>query len=224
MNISVVIPTLNEAATIDEALAALERAGPFAEVIVADGGSGDGTAERAASRARLVRARRGRGAQMNAGAGAARGDALLFLHADGRLPRGAAAAIRDAFQDPTVVGGHFQVRFSGHGRNERFLTSFYDALRRLGVVYGDAAIFVRRSAFEKVGGFRDFPIMEDLDLVNRLRRTGRVVALPQVVVASSRRWQRGGVLRTWAAWVVIQSLYFLGVHPRTLGRLYSAVR
>ena len=222
MRFSVVIPTLNEASTIEEALRRVQRLAPY-ELIVADGGSSDGTPDLARPAATVVSARRGRGPQMNAGAAQATGDTLIFLHADVRMPSNALAAIESALRDPSVAGGYFRVRF-GPGPHDVFVAALYELLRRAGVVFGDATIVVRREAFVRVGGFRDYPIMEDVNLVNRLRRVGRMVELPESVVASARRWQHGRRWQTWASWGAVLSLYWLGVSPRWLGRLYRAVR
>lgn len=219
---SAIIPTLNEASAIQRSLRRLRRLAPY-EIIVADGGSQDGTRELARPYAKVVSGRRGRGRQLNAGAAQATGDVLLFLHADVRLPPDALAAIESALGDPKVVGGHFRVRF-GRGLHEVLVAASYDLLRFAGIVYGDAAIFVRREEFLRLGGYRDYPIMEDVNLVSRLRRLGRVVHLPQVVVPSARRWRSGGRLNAWASWWAVQLLYGLGVSPQWLGRLYRAVR
>lgn len=224
MRCSIIIPTLNEASVIEGTLRRLQRLGPF-EVIVADGGSDDGTVELAAPHTTIVRSRAGRGTQLNAGAARATGDTLLFLHADVRLPPDALAAIEDALRDPEVIGGFFRVRF-GRTLQAVFIAVIYDLVRfgGRGLVYGDSAIFVRRDLFERLGGFADWQIMEDADLVSRMRRVGKLAALPQTVVPSSRRWRRGGFWRTWASWWTVQMLYFLPVSPRWLGRFYQHVR
>ncbi len=222
MRFSVVIPTLNESAAIERTLQRVSQLAPY-ELIVADGGSRDGTRELARPYASVVNGRRGRGTQSNAGAAHATGDVFVFLHADVRLPPGAFAAIERALRDPNVVGGYFRVRF-GHGPHDAFVAALYELLRRAGIVFGDATIVVRRKAFMRVGGFRDYPIMEDVNLVSRLRRVGRMVELPESVVASTRRWQHGRRWHTWASWAAVLSLYGLGVSPHWLGRLYRAVR
>jgi rSAM/selenodomain-associated transferase 2 len=223
--LSVIIPALDEARSIGAALDALKLLGEGVEVLVVDGGSADGTDEMARARgARVVKAERGRGAQMHAGALAAKGDAFWFLHADTLAPADAAARIADALRDPRVVGGNFHVRFDGARRAARFLTWLYPQLRRLGLCYGDSAIFVRRAAYERAGGFKPFPIFEDLDLLRALRRTGRLVHLDSTVVTSSRRFEGRSFALTFARWSVLQALYWLGVHPRTLGRLYYQQR
>jgi rSAM/selenodomain-associated transferase 2 len=223
--LSVVIPTLDEATTIGATLDALGRVGGHVEVIVADGGSGDGTPQIAAARgARVVAAPRSRGPQMHAGALAATADVLWFLHADTRPPEDAADRIAAALADPGTVAGHFALRFDGDRRAARLLTWLYPRLRLLGLVYGDSGIFVRRGAYEQVGGFRPFPIFEDLDLLKRLRRLGRVARSPAVVITSSRRFDGRSFALTFAWWTALQLLYWIGVPPKHLGRMYAHVR
>lgn len=223
--LSIIIPTLNEARSIGATLAAAARSGEGVELIVADGGSEDGTKEAALSaRARVVEAERGRGSQMHAGALAARGQVFWFLHADTLAPEGAARDILDALEDPRVVGGNFAVRFDGGTRPARFLTWLYPRLRLLGLCYGDSGIFVRREAYERAGGFKPFPIFEDLDLLRALWKQGRVAHLSAEVVTSSRRFEGRGFARTFARWSFMQTLYWMGVRPDTLGRLYAPVR
>ena len=222
MRFSVVIPTLNEASTIEEALRRVRRLAPY-ELIIADGGSSDGTLDLARPAATVVSARRGRGSQMNAGAAQATGDTLIFLHADVRLPSNALAVIEAALRDPAVAGGYFRVRF-GREPHETFVAALCHVLRRAGIVFGDAVIVVRREAFTRVGGFRDYPIMEDVNIVSRLRRVGRMVELPESVVASTRRWQHGRRWHSYASWAAVLSLYGLRVSPQWLGRFYRDVR
>jgi len=149
---------------------------------------------------------------------------LWFLHADTIVPADAVEFIDEAFRNPRVTAGNFDVRFSDRGSAARFMTWLYPQLRRLGLYYGDSAIFVRREAYEQVGGFKSFPIFEDLDLMKRLSRRGRVVHLPLVVVTSSRRFGGRNFPLTFARWAALQVLYWLGVDPSTLGRLYVPVR
>ena len=223
LRLSVLIPTLEEAALVAGAVRSAYAAGAD-EVIVADGGSRDGTrALAAAAGARVVRSARGRGRQLNAGVAAARGDALCFLHADGRLPRGAGSAIRAALGDPAVVGGNFRVRF-GNSFHARVLAAFYHVIRQLRIYYGDSAIFCRAETLRAVGGVPPFSIMEDLALVHLLYRRGRMVYLPGSVYASPRRWEQGGIAQAWASWLVIQSLYFLHLPPHWLSGLYRQIR
>ena len=221
-----VIPALDEEAALGATLDALARLHVPVEVIVVDGGSRDRTLDLARSRgARAFAAGRGRGVQMHAGAGEAAGDVLLFLHADTLLPADAVERIAEALSDPAVVGGHFRLRFDGPRLAARFLTALQPLFGLMGLVYGDSGIFVRREEYERVGGFRPFPLFEDLDLVRRLRRRGRVVRVPATVIASSRRFGPGrSFTLAFARWVVLQLLYWLGVSPNTLARHYAAVR
>ena len=226
MILSVVIPTLDEAARIGARLA--EPATRAAdEVIVADGGSRDATVD-IARRAgvRVVAAARGRGRQMNAGAAVARGDVLLFLHADAALPDDARAWIEQALADPGVVGGAFRLHtIADVGRN------WLGPLLRIAdirshvtrVPYGDQALFVRRAVFEEVGGYPDEPLMEDVALARRLWRVGRLVTVPAYVRVSGRRILRHPVTGTLAMWT-FPMLYRLGVPPRVLAWLYGNPR
>ncbi|HLL73109.1 MAG TPA: TIGR04283 family arsenosugar biosynthesis glycosyltransferase [Pyrinomonadaceae bacterium] len=226
--ISVVIPTLDEAHSLGATLQALTRLhhGGRVEIIVADGGSADATREIAEEHgARVIRSARGRGAQMHAGASVARGRVLWFLHADTIPPPDATGQILDALRrDSKIVGGNFEISFDGTRLAARFLTWLYPQLRKLGLYYGDSAIFVRASVYRAVGGFRPFPIFEDLDLVRRLKGRGALVHIGARVVTSSRRFEGRSFAYTFARWSFLQMLYWLGVSPHTLGRLYAPVR
>ena len=227
MTLSVIIPTLDEERTIRETLARLQRAA-FTEILVVDGGSGDGTValvSEAATGARLLTAPRGRARQMNAGATAATGDVLVFLHADTLLPPTAADDIRAALSDPDVVGGRFDARLDRDRGLYRLVSRMMNWRSRLtGIATGDQAIFVRRNVFEAIGGFPDIPIMEDVAFSKRLKQMGRVAALRSCVVTSARRWERHGPVRTVLLMWGLRLLFFLGVSPERLHRLYSDVR
>ncbi len=224
MLISIIIPTLNENTTIRNAADSLARLRGDFEVIVADGGSADGTVETARDRGlRVIGAERGRGQQMNAGSRLARGDVLLFLHADTRLPDEALRLIKDVLQFPDVCGGNFSLVFDGGTREARLLTKIYPLLRIGGMCYGDSAIFVRRSVFEALGGYRAYPIFEDCDLYRRMRHVGKFVRLPTCATTSSRRFE-GRFFRTFALWSLMQVLYWIGVNPNLLNRLYRPLR
>ena len=221
LSVSIVIPALNEAAEIGTTLAsAISQPGP-AEVLVVDGGSSDGTAEIAARLGvRTVGAPRGRARQMNAGAAAARGDVLLFLHADTRLPPGALAAVRAALDDPATAGGCFRTTFDDATSPWMRLWQARLWMRWHRLAFGDRAPFVRRSAFVAAGGYPDQPLFEDLELVRRARRHGRFVFLDAAVVTSARRFRANGALAQqlrnlalWAAWNA-------GVAPARLKRFY----
>jgi rSAM/selenodomain-associated transferase 2 len=222
--LSVVVPVLDEAAGIAAhlaALAPLRAAG--AEVVVVDGGSADGTPERAAPLADAVlRAPRGRAAQLNAGARAARGDLLVFLHADTRLPAGAAEAIRAALAPGGRAWGRFDVIIEGRSPLLRLVAACMNLRSRLsGIATGDQAVFVRRDVFEAVGGFPDLPLMEDVALSRTLLRLGRPACLRARVVTSGRRWDRDGVLRTIGLMWLLRAAFWLGVDPARLARRYA---
>jgi rSAM/selenodomain-associated transferase 2 len=221
MLVSIVTPALNEARTLPLRARELQaQAAPW-EWIVADGGSKDGTGQIAANLgARVVHAPRGRGTQLNAGAAAARGEILLFLHADTSLPQGALDAVRAALADENVAGGNFTFGFDDEGAAARFLAWVYLALQHLlGVWFGDSTIFCRARVFAQLGGFPDFPIMEDLAFVDRLRTAGKTIRLAAAIRTSPRRY-RGKVLQTIARWTMMLVLYRCGVSPYLLARWY----
>jgi rSAM/selenodomain-associated transferase 2 len=221
VTISVVIPTLDEAGTVAAAITAARRALGECEVIVVDAGSDDGTAAAAEAAGATVATEPGpRAAAMNRGAALASGDVLLFLHADTALPEGAGEAIAAAL----AVGcaGAFRIRFEPRRpRTERLVNL---RSRLLGVVYGDQALFVARAAFERAGGFRPVPIMEDRDLAARLRRAGGLTLVPLAVTTSARRHRGAGGVRTMGRNWLIQLLYALRVPPERLARRYPPVR
>jgi len=221
--LSIIMPVLNEAVGIEAASTALS---PFrargVELIVVDGGSSDKTVALARPLAdHVLSAPRGRAAQMNCGATAARGDVLLFLHADTQLPDNADVLISDGFARSGCVWGRFDVRFDAGG-----LLSLVAALMNLrsrltGIATGDQAIFVTRAAFESVGGFPSIPLMEDIALSTRLKRISRPLCLRACVATSARRWQAHGVLATVFLMWRLRLAYFLGADPVRLARRYG---
>lgn len=217
------VPALNEEAAIAESLPRLVAEAE--QVIVSDGGSTDRTVE-VASRlgASVVEGPPGRGHQLNRGARAADADLLLFVHADSKLPAGALDRVREAVRDGAVGGGFYVVWPSARAilRLGGRLTNLRTRLTRCPL--GDQAQFCRRDAFERLGGFRDWPILEDLDFGRRLKRCGRVALLEPPVEVSVRRYQTRGVARTIVTNWVIWLLYFVGVSPARLARLYRDVR
>ena len=221
--VSIVVPALDEAANLAWLLPDLRARWPAAEVVIADAGSGDGTGELAAAHpeVRWLTAPRGRARQMNAGARQARGDAVLFLHADTRLPDGALEAIAAALADPAVVGGRFDVRFDTPRPIMRVVAWLMNRRSRLtSISTGDQGIFVRRAVFETVGGYPDIPLMEDIELTRRLKRQGRLAALPLFVTTAARKWQREGAARTIVLMWGLRLLHFVGVSPARLHRWY----
>jgi rSAM/selenodomain-associated transferase 2 len=223
--VTIVSPVLDEEEELPCRAREIERQEPPWEWIVADGGSTDrSTSVARRLGARVLEARRGRGPQLNAGAAQASGQALLFLHADTRLPEGALSAVRGALLDERVVGGHFTVRFGDGTTTDRLFEAYYALQDRVfRVFYGDSAIFVRANAFRRVGGFPDEPIFEDLGLVRRLRGAGTLVTLEPAVTTSSRRY-RDHPVRTIARWAMLLAAHHAGVPPRKLASLYPAVR
>jgi rSAM/selenodomain-associated transferase 2 len=221
--LSVVIPALDEAANLARLLPDLIAREPGAEVIVVDGGSDDGS-DHVVARLPAVRwlaGPRGRARQMNAGAAAATGAVLLFLHADTRLPAGAGTAIDAALADAAVVGGRFDVRLDSTRRLLAVVGWMMNLRSRLsGISTGDQAIFVRRAVFDDLGGYADLPLMEDIDLTRRLKRRGRVAALRLRVTTSARKWEQEGVVRTIALMWALRLLYALGASPARLHRWY----
>src|SRR5215831_2501567 len=218
--ISVIVPTLNEARTLGATLDVLTNLPGVLEVIVVDGGSLDKTVPIARKyNVRLLHARRGRGIQMHSGALAARGDIFWFIHADTHPPHDAVNQIETILARPKVSGGCFAVRFNTTSRQARFLEWFYTHLRRLGLCYGDATLFIRRGEYERLGGFRPSPLFEDVDLVGRLRQLGRFVCLRAAVITSSRRFEGRRFVRVLVWWMILQFLYWLGMPPCALGRM-----
>jgi len=223
--ISIIIPTLNEKNSISQTLSEVARITEPVEVIVVDGGSHDETAPLVrAYGVRFIESERGRGAQMHTGACAAQGTVLWFLHADTIPPPGAVEHIAESLRDPSVVGGNFGVRFDSQRFSAHCLTWFYRQLRTVGLFYGDSAIFVRREAYGRSGGFKALPIFEDLDFLRRLKRMGRFVHLSSTVITSGRRFEGGRFVSTFIRWLALQLLYWLGVNPSRLARLYAPVR
>ncbi|MFO7712782.1 MAG: TIGR04283 family arsenosugar biosynthesis glycosyltransferase [Desulfosarcina sp.] len=218
--LSVIIPTLNEAARIADTLSG--AASPDTEIIVSDGGSCDQTVDIARScGARIVAGRRGRAGQQNRGAAAAGGDVLIFLHADTRLPPHFVGHIFETLMDRQVVLGAFRFQTDIPGPAMRWVT-FWTNLRAkwLQLPYGDQGLFMQRPNFLAVGGFPDVPIAEDLYLVRRMAPTGRITLAPAATVTSGRRWQRLGLLRTTMINTAIAIGCLAGVAPQRLAQLY----
>lgn len=223
MNLSIIIPVLDEAAGIEAALTTL---GPYrergCELVVVDGGSRDGTLALASPLAdRVLSAPRGRAAQMNAGAAAARGDVLLFLHADTKLPANADILIRNGLAQSGRIWGRFDVQFD-HGGILPLIAIMMNLRSRLtGIATGDQAIFVSRAAFEAIGGFPAQPLMEDIAFSSRIRHVSRATNVRARVTTSARRWRTQGILRTIFLMWRLRLAYFLGADPAHLARQYG---
>ena len=225
--ISIIVPVLNEAQGISESLAALAPLRSRGhEVIVVDGGSSDKTpdlARRAADR--VVSAPRGRASQMNAGAALARGEVLVFLHADTRLPEAAGARILQGLAASGRAWGRFDVRIEGASVFLPVIAFFMNLRSRAtGIATGDQAMFVRRDAFERAGRFPSLQLMEDIALSRSLKRVSRPLCLADKAVTSGRRWERHGVLRTVFLMGWLRLAFFLGAAPASLVRFYDGER
>ena len=221
--VSVIVPALDEEAELPALFDHLDSAEGSWEVLVADGGSRDRTAEIARERgAQVVSEGSHRAGQLNAAAARARGDLLVFLHADSRLPPGAHRSLSAV--DPWIGGGNFALRFDGGDRFARVLTGAYALQRRFGFYYGDSTIWLRPATFAALGGYRDLPIMDDYDLVRRLERGFETACLPGPALTSPRRWQAMGVPRTLVTWWAIRLLFVAGVPAERLARFYKRIR
>lgn len=219
--ISVIIPARNEEAALPATLMALARE-EVHEVIVVDGDSSDRTVALARQHgAAVVASPAGRGRQLNAGAELASGEILLFLHADTLVPAGFSAEVRTLLAEPAVAMGAFRLGIAGRHPALRLIEFFANLRARYcGLPYGDQAFFLRTADFRAWGGFRDLPLLEDVDLVRRIRRKGRIRLAPGVVRTSARRWQQLGMLRTTLRNQGIVLGFLLGLAPDRLARWY----
>jgi rSAM/selenodomain-associated transferase 2 len=220
VTLSVVIPTLNEADRVAGCIGSAAEAG--VEVLVVDGGSQDGTPDRArAAGALVIPAPAGRARQLAVGAREAHGDTVLFLHADTTLPRGWSQAVRGALDDPRVVGGAFRFRFDERSPALRVIewgARLRGALLRL--PYGDQGLFLRRAVLEEMGGVPQAPIMEDLDLVRAMRRRGRVALLRLPATTSARVYRARGTWRTWLRNLLAAVAWGLGFERERIAAWY----
>ena len=222
MRLSIVMPVFDEATEIDAALAALAplRADGH-QLLVVDGGSRDGTLSQCAGRAdEVLHAPRGRASQMNAGAAHAQGDVLLFLHVDTRLPNDAAAVIEQSIE-AGAAWGRFDVTITGRSLMFPVIAALMNQRSRWsGIATGDQAIFVRRELFERLGGYADLPLMEDIELCKRLRACSAPACLRQRVLTSGRRWEQRGVWRTVLLMWRLRWRYWRGEPAEALARAY----
>ena len=223
--ISIIIPTLNEADNLRRLLPMLNADDGIKEIIIVDGGSCDLTTSIAQEYgAAVVTSPPGGGAQLAAGGARAKGDIFLFLHADSHWPCGGFAAIRRALKEqPDAPGGNFRLLFNANDGFSRGLNGFYAFIRWLGFYYGDSDLFVRANIYRALGGVRPIALMEDFDFVRRLERTGRTICVKTPpLVTSSRRFENRHPIAIVSGWVVIHVLYFIGVSPKILARLYRS--
>ena len=222
--ISVIIPALNEAKILDQSLARLTPQLKGHELIIVDGGSTDETPLIAKKYGRIIASERGRARQSNVGAAAAKGNILLFLHADVWLDSGAIEGVETAIA-AGYVGGTFKQRIEGEHPLYRLIERAANfRAKRLRIFYGDGGIFIWRTYFDRIGGFPDIPIMEEVRFSQDLRRHGKVTLVEPKIHISARRWQKNGIVRTTLTNWLITLLYLLRVPPNHLAKLYRHIR
>jgi rSAM/selenodomain-associated transferase 2 len=221
--ISIIIPALNEEQHIARCIESLRAESFSGEIIISDGGSTDRTREVALRHADItvIDSPKGRGAQMNRGSENARGDILLFLHADTILEQGWSKELSAAFDDTAVVGGAFSFCIDNFSPKYRLVEAWVRLRCRIfRLPYGDQAIFIKKDGFQKLGGYKEMPLMEDVDLISRMKNMGRIAILQKKAVTSGRRWISKGLLKTAAINQISMLLYHLGVSPEKLARFY----
>lgn len=222
--ISIIIPILNEAKILEKTLSQLQSEHEYHELIIVDGGSTDGSIPIAENYGKVLTSVRGRAKQLNAGAAAATGDILIFLHADVWLEPGALAAVETALSSG-YIGGGFQQKIDGKSILYRMIEIAGNVRGRyLKVFYGDSGIFLTRTDFERIGGFPEIPILEEMEFSKALRRLGKTTLVSPCIHISARRWETRGIVRTTVNNWVITLLYFLKVSPVKLAKLYRHIR
>lgn len=219
MRISIIIPTLNEASHIKHTLRALHP--EHVEILVADGGSSDETVSIASRYATVISTKKGRAAQMNAGAAKATGDVLLFLHADTVLADTWFDELRDALKDAKIIGGGFHVRFDNRTLIYRLMNGYSNCRATYtGMFHGDQAIFLRKKIFDEIGGYPNIPLMEDVVISRRMRKAGKTVLLNTTATTSARRIEKTGVIKSILRYLFFKTTFFFGASPEYLARLY----
>ncbi len=227
MRFSIIMPVLNEEAVLEDQLERLtsQCAHHDCEILIVDGGSTDRTMAIGMKYGQVLCSPRGRATQMNTGAAVASGDVLIFLHADTQLPDDAFTAIEQALASPKVVAGAFRVCFNCDLWPYRLVAFTANLRSRIRTLFtGDQAYFIRASSFKAVGGYPDQPLMEDLEIIARLRKIGKVVLLPQYVTTSARRHEKMGLVRSVLFMWYLRTLYQFGVSPAQLQRIYIDIR
>lgn len=222
--ISIIIPVLNEAKILEQTLCQLQSELGSHELIIVDGGSTDGSVHIAAKYGKVVTSVRGRAKQLNAGAAAASGDILTFLHADIWLEPGALAAVETALTSG-YVGGGFRQKIDGKNILYRAIEIAGNIRGKyLKVFYGDSGIFLTRTDFEKIGGFPEIPILEEMEFSKNLCELGKTTLVIPHIHISARRWETKGIVRTTVNNWLITLLYFLKFSPERLAKLYRHIR
>lgn len=229
--VSIIIPTYNEERCIFRALERLSCVRGNFEIVVVDGQSTDATTALVEGLRtgfpkplRYLTSVRNRGTQLAHGADSAHGDAFLFLHADTLLPHEAIEVLEARLREDSIVGGNFHLVYQGSSAWNGIFTWINRQRRCLGIYYGDSGLFVRREVFQRLGGFKPMPIMEDYEFVQRLEKSGRTVSLSPALTVSDRRWRTQGAFRTILSWALIQALYSLGIPADRLAKWYKPVR
>lgn len=220
-NISVVIPTLNEEKYIGQLLEQLQACALVNEMIISDGGSSDGTSQiaKSYSKVKLIQSERGRAVQMNNGAKVAKNEVLLFLHADSHLTKDGLNAIISSLKNGAEAGS-FYLKFDINS----FWLNLYSRMSRYNLsvfTYGDQGLFIKRELYNKIGGFKPLPIMEDLDIVRRAKRHGVFKKVNEPITTCARRFEKNGVVRQQVANIIMVSLYYCGVSPERLSKYYK---
>jgi rSAM/selenodomain-associated transferase 2 len=222
---SIIVPVLNEADQINPLIEHIHNQGfgPLYEVIVVDGDPQGGTVRIIQDKDVIaITTEKGRGRQMNAGAAVARGEILIFLHADTKLPDGALEKINRALEDQNYVGGAFDLRIDSDRLFLKYIATRASLRSRWNrIPYGDQAIFIRKKYFDQIGGYKEIPLMEDVDLMRRIKKDGKqIVIFPDKVRTSARRWESEGALYTTLRNQILVRLFYLGVSPHRLAKYY----
>ncbi len=220
--ISIIIPVLNEEKNISAALENIKQLDGKKEIIVVDGGSIDNTVGIVKKKGvTLLSSQKGRGCQMNRGAEIAKGDTLLFLHADTTLPENAITRIEETMKNHKSIGGRFDVRFNDNRFIFKLIAFLMNRRSRLtGIFTGDQAIFIRKNIFKDIGGYLEIPLMEDIALSKRMKMEGKVACINDCVITSARKWKEEGIIKTILLMWFLRLLYFFKISPIFLSRIY----
>jgi rSAM/selenodomain-associated transferase 2 len=227
MKISVVIPVLNESVNLPAAIHSVRTSIPDAEIIAVDGGSTDGSLEWLKSQPaiKVVPSERGKGPQQNAGASVASGDVLLFLHADCRLPLDAGTNLIEVMKDPSIAGGCFLAQWSRNTFSLRLISFGMNLRTRIRkVCYGDQGLYIRRTIFRQIGGFPDWPLFEDTELIRRMKIAGRFRVIDSPVTMSARRFEQNGIFYGVFLVYFLQIAFMMGVPPARLKKWFVDIR